>query len=216
MLTGFFGEFDDAGEGEAVDEGDGGESGVGGEAGEFVGEDDASAIGVAGEAVERDVGLDRAAGGGDEGGFFDVAAGHADGFVAAFARADGIVFTMVFPVMPATGFFGGGEEGKGAGFFSSDPFFVEIADGFDGGFGFPPLASDAPFGEDLAGGLTSTRGHVSTPGALVFGSREGRCWRGGRFWSRKRRRADEQWIGRGVRSGRRTRGRDWFGGGLRV
>lgn len=124
LLSALFGEFVGSSEGETVNEGNGGESGDGGEAGDFVGEEDAPSEAVSAQGVKGDVG-----GVGDEfglegGGFFDVSHGHTDGFVAAFSGADGIVFLVIFLRLVPLELGGSGEDGEGGGGFTANVFVV--------------------------------------------------------------------------------------------
>lgn len=153
LFGAFFGEFVGSGQGESVNEGDGGESSDGGESGDFIGEEDAAAETVSAEGVEGDVG-----GIGDEfglenGGFFYVAHGDTDGFVAAFAGSDGIVFFVIFLVLVPFELGWSGEDGEGGCGFAADVFVIEVAGDFDGGFTFPPFAGLSPAGEDFVSAI---------------------------------------------------------------
>ncbi len=153
LFGAFFGEFKGSGEGKTVNYSDGGESGDGGKAGDFVGEEDASSETVSAEGVEGDIW-----GFGDEfglesGGFFDVAHGYADGFVSAFAGANGIVFLVIFLGLVALELGGSCEDGEGGGGFTAYVFVIQVASDFDGGFAFPPFAGLSPAGKDFVSAI---------------------------------------------------------------
>lgn len=89
----------------------------------------------------------------ESGGFFDVAHSNADGFVTAFAGADGIVFLVIFLRLVPLELGGSGEDGEGGGGFTANAFVVEVACDFDWGFAFPPFAGLSPVGKDFVSAI---------------------------------------------------------------
>jgi hypothetical protein len=86
-------------------------------------------------------------------GFFDMAHGNADGFVSAFAGANGIVFLVIFLRLVPLELSGSGENGESGGGFTADVFVIQVASDFDGGFAFPPFAGLSPAGKDFVSAI---------------------------------------------------------------
>lgn len=153
LLSAFFCEFVGSGEGETVNESDGGESGDGGKAGDFVGEEDAPSETVSAQSVEGDVGSVGDEFGLEGGGFFDVSHGDTNGFVAAFSGANGIVFLVIFLRLIPFELGRSGEDGESGGGFAADVFVVEVPSDFNGGFAFPPFAGLSPAGNNFVSAI---------------------------------------------------------------